>query len=90
MVYPSDRTLLHPLLPKPGDLAAYASDPLFLNICTLENDACEAGIIDYMNAGEDGQVTIETTWTQSRGSSARDGVNTQNIQATYTYRRVKR
>ena len=83
------RTLLHPLLPPPeAYVSVYVSDPIVVEISSLETSSGSDLIANSMMSGGTGSMSIQANLEWNLGSSQLWGVETVVMPATYYWQPV--
>ena len=84
------RTLLHPLLPsREAYVSVYVSDPIVVEISSLETSPGSNQIINSMMSGGNGSMSMQANLEWNLGSSQPWGVETVVKPATYYWQPVQ-
>ncbi|CAH1777706.1 unnamed protein product, partial [Owenia fusiformis] len=81
-----ERTMVHPLLPKPYLIE---DDPIFVPVHNIEHWSEVESIITSMTSGGNGRKTVTAQQVFSRGAASMEGVYTRTITSTYGWTPIK-
>ncbi|CAH1777703.1 unnamed protein product [Owenia fusiformis] len=81
-----ERTMVHPLLPKPYLIE---DDPIFVPVHNIERGAEVKSIIASMTSGGNGSKTVTSQQVFPRGAASMEGVYTRTVISKYGWRPIE-